>query len=445
MPRRLRRRDFLTTSAGLAAGALLADSAQGAPLAAQPAAREQRVRIGIIGTAGQGEYNTNGVAHEDIVALCDVDSQRAAPARRRFPRAAFVEDYRRLIDRKDVEAVVIATPDHHHAVAIMAALQAGKHVYCEKPLTHSVHEVRTVMATLAKNPKLATQMGTQIHAGDNYRRVVEIVQAGVLGPIRRVKVWCSRRPDAMVRAKPTDAPKHLNYDLWLGPAPQQPYPPFRVNEARGVHFDWRWWWDFGGGVLADMACHFMDLPHWALNLRQPVSVAADGRVTYKGDNHMPDLLQVDYEHPARGDLPPVHLTWYHGQPGPDLDGKIRFDGYPSGVLFEGARGSLVADYSKHKLLPEDRFKDFTPPKQTITRSIGHHREWLRAIREGTATTCNFDYSGALTETVLLGNAVYRAGGGKIQYDARTGRITAGNKKAEEYLRREYRKGWTLGA
>jgi predicted dehydrogenase len=436
MSARTPRRRFLQTSAALAATAAL----PGPAFSAQPA---DKVRVGIVGVSGQGGWNLGEVLRTnlaEIVALCDVDQDKAAPVRQKFPQARFYDDYRRLVEQKDIQAVLVATPDHHHAFAALGAMRAGKHVYCEKPLAHSVHEVRLMTETAARN-KVVTQMGTQIHAGNNYRRVVEIIQAGVLGQVRRVQVWCSRRPDPMFRAKASQPPKTLNYDLWQGPAPAHPYPPYRFL-SHGIHFDWRWWWDFGGGVLADMACHFMDLPHWALNLRQPTTIAAQGRVTYKGDNNTPDLLQVDYEYPARGNLPPVHLTWYHGQRGPDLEGKVHYAGYDSGVFFEGEKGNLVADYSKHRLLPEDRFKGFQPPPATIPNSIGHHREWLEAIRGGGRTTCNFDYSGALTEAVLLGNVAYRAGGGKLHYDAKTGRVS-GNSNAEQYLRREYRRGWVL--
>ncbi|HZZ82229.1 MAG TPA: Gfo/Idh/MocA family oxidoreductase [Gemmataceae bacterium] len=439
MSHRIPRRRFLQASAAVGAAGFFVN-----PLVAaetQPAAGE-RIRVGIIGVAGQGTFNldqVNNTRLADIIALCDVDTNRAAPIRQRFPNARFFEDYRRLIEHKDVQAVVIATPDHHHAFAALAALRARKHVYCEKPLAHSVQEVRLMMEAAARE-KLVTQMGTQIHAGDNYRRVVEIVQAGSLGAIRRVKVWCNARVEPGFLVKERQAvPKGLNYDLWLGPAPERGYPPFRTGNSTSVHFHWRWWWDFGGGVLADMACHYMDLPHWALNLRHPTSVSASGRVTYKGDNQMPDKMQVDYDYPARGKQPAVHLTWYHGVEGPDLEGKVTHAGYPSGVIFEGEHGSLIANYGQHRFLMQPR--DFERPRQTIAASAGHHREWLQAIRAGGTTTCNFDYSGALAETVLLGNVAYRAGG-KLTYDGRTGRVT-GNANAERYLRREYRKGWTL--
>jgi predicted dehydrogenase len=429
MTLRLTRRRFLQSTAALAASAAAADA-----LPAQPP-RGDRIRLGIIGVAGQGAYNLANVRHEEVVALCDVDENRAAAARRDFPRAFFSQDFRHLLDRKDVQAVVISTPDHMHALIAVAALRAGKHVYCEKPLAHSVHEVRLMRATAARQ-RVVTQMGTQIHAGDNYRRVVEIVQAGVLGPIRRVHVWCATRPSARRLAPtPPPVPQGLNYDLWVGVAPLRPYDPAFVP------YHWRWWWDFGGGVLADMACHYMDLPHWALSLRTPTSVVARGRVTYQGDNDVPDRMQVDYQYPARGEEPAVHLTWYHSATGPDLDGRVSYPGFSSGVLFVGERGSLVADYSRHRLLPEDRFRGFRPPRQTIPNSVGHHREWLEAIRSGGVTSCNFEYAGALTEAVLLGNVSYRSGQ-RLEWDGRAGRVT-NTRAADQYLRREYRRGWTL--
>jgi predicted dehydrogenase len=430
MNARLSRRRFLQAAAGVALAAHVspADAAQQQP------PRADRVRLGIVGVAGQGDYNLRHVAHEEIVALCDVDQNRAGPARKQYPKARFFDDFHRLIDQKELDAVVISTPDHTHAVIAAAALRAGKHVYCEKPLAHSVHEVRTIME-LARGRKLATQLGTQIHAGDNYRRVVELVRAGAVGPVRRVHVWCSTRPSARRRAaKQMDVPKGLNYDLWLGPAPHRPY------DTAHVPYHWRWYWEFGGGVLADMGCHFIDLAHWALDLRTPTTVAATGRVTYKGDNDVPDLMQVEYEYPARGNLPPVHLTWYHGVSGPDLEGKRLYDGFTSAVLFEGEKGELVSNYTNHRLLPEERYRDYRRPKQTIPASAGHHREWLQAIRTGGATTCNFDYGGALTEAVLMGNVAYRAGA-KIQWDAKQGRTNV--RAADQFLRREYRKGWTL--
>ncbi len=285
---RLTRRRFLQGSAAVAASAVVPYTLT----AAQPQPNGERLRLGVIGVAGRGADNLRGVSHEHIVALCDVDTNRAAAARKQFPKAAFVEDYHRLIDRKDVQAVVISTPDHAHALPALLALQAGKHVYLEKPLAHNVREVRLLMEAAGRH-KAVTQMGTQIHAGENYRRVVEIMRAGTIGRVRRVHVWVNTRPTAGTRVKQaTPVPQGLNYDLWLGGAPSRPY-----HESH-VHFRWRWWWDFGGGVLADMACHYLDLAYWALGLTQPRTVAASGRVTYKGDNTVPNLMRVDYEYPA---------------------------------------------------------------------------------------------------------------------------------------------------
>jgi predicted dehydrogenase len=436
MSRRLTRRHFLRQSAALAAAAGLPGLLPAADKKAPPT---ERVRLGVIGVAGRGADNLAGVTASglaDVVALCDVHVSRAGEARKQFPRATFTQDFRRLLDQKDVDAVVISTPDHMHAIPAVQALRAGKHVYCEKPLAHSVHEVRVMMETAAKH-SLVTQMGTQIHAENNYRRVVEIVRAGVLGPVRRVQVWCSKRPDARRLAKaPVAVPADLDYDLWLGPAPSRPYDPAFLP------YHWRWFWEFGGGILADMACHYMDLPHWALDLRTPVRVSAAGRkVDPDNDDEVPDVLQADYHYPARGERPEVHLTWYSGVPGPGLDSTAPFHGYGSGVLFEGEKGQLLADYGRHTLLPAERFKDFTPPPQSIPASAGHHKEWLEAIREGGTTTCNFAYSGALAETVLLGNVAFHCGQ-EIAWDGAAGKVT-NVPDAAKYLQREYRKGWQL--
>jgi predicted dehydrogenase len=433
MPYPISRRRFLHQSAALSAAVAAA-----CPLAAEDrkVSANDKLNLAVIGVGGQGMYDRGQVAHENIVALCDVDSQRddVVAARKAHPQAKFFQDFRRVLDMSNVDAVVIATPDHWHAIPAVQAMKAGKHVYCEKPLAHSVHEIRVMIQTAAKE-KRVTQMGTQIHAENNYRRVVEIVQAGIIGPIRRVHVWCAKQPDTRKLSKtPVQVPNGLDYEMWLGPAPQRPYDPAFLP------FHWRWWWDFGGGILADMACHYMDLPHWALNLRTPTTVEATGKKLGSGDHDVPDVLQADYHYAARGDLPAVHLTWYSGVVGPSLDAKSPYHGYANGVLFEGDKGKLVADYGRYRLLPEKEFKGFTPPKSTIPASIGHHREWLKAIRDGGTTTCNFAYSGALAETVLLGNVAFRSGT-KFTWDEEAGKTDSA--EANRWLQREYRKGWSL--
>jgi len=428
------RRRFLQESVALAASANLLGAIRAEEKKKPPS---ERLNLGIIGcgAGSQGDYNLSNVTSENIVALCDVDSDRAGKARQAHPKAVFFQDFHKLLDHEGIDAVVISTPDHMHAIPAVLAMQAGKAVYCEKPLAHTVHEIRVMMETAAKN-KLVTQMGTQIHAGDNYRRVVEIVQAGVIGKVSRVHVWCAKRPDTRkLASKPVKVPASLNYDLWLGPAPERPYDPAFLP------FHWRWWWDFGGGILADMACHFMDLPHWALNLRTPTTISATGKKIGEGDHDVPDILQVDYEYPVRGEQPAVHLTWYSGSIGPDLQAKEPFHGFANGVLFEGGKGQLVADYGNYKLLPETQFKDFKLPKETVPRSIGHHKEWIEAVKTGGTTTCNFAYSGALAETVLLGNVAFRSGK-KINWNDKEGKVDS--PEAAKYLQREYRKGWKLG-
>jgi len=402
------------------------------------AASSDKVRLGIIGCGGQGEYSWSSLANEEIVSLCDVDLANVAKAAKRFPNAEVVQDFRRVIDRKDVDAVVVCTPDHWHAIPTVWALQAGKHVYCEKPLAHSIYECR-VMAETARKQKRVTQMGTQIHAGSNYRRVVELVQAGAIGPIHRVDVWCEKAPSPGKLARQgTPPPSTLDYNLWLGPAPERPFDPSVVP------FNWRWWWEFGGGVLADMGCHFMDLPHWALELRHPERVVSKGTTFPEADNTVPVEMRVDFHYPSRKELPPVQLTWWHGIGGPrDEAGAVLKTGFSNGVLFHGEKGQLISDYGRHKLLPEERFADYQRPAPSIPESVGHHQEWINAIKNGGPTTCNFDYSGALSETVLLGNVAFRLGR-EIEWDAKNLRVK--NVKEKEWkplIRREYRGDWEL--
>jgi len=431
MPHPLNRRRFLQTTAagitGLGTGLLAAQDKKDSP--------NEKLNVGVIGVAGQGEYDLNQVANAGaaIVALCDVDEKRAGKARERFPAAKVYPDFRQLLDQKGIDAVVIATPDHTHAVATVAALKAGLHVYCEKPLTHDVHEAR-VVAELAAKQKRVTQMGTQIHAGSNYRRVVELVQGGTIGAVREVHVWCGKSWGGGDRPKDMPpVPEGLHYDLWLGPAPERPY------HSAYIPFHWRGWWDFGGGTLADMACHYMDLPFWALKLRHPTRGAVTGPPLHPETT--PAWLVVQYDFPAREKLPPVQLTWHDGGKRPTywVEGKV--PQWDNGVLFVGEKGMLAADYGQWKLLPEKQFEGFVAPKPTIPDSIGHHKEWVEACKTGGSTTCNFDYSGALTETVLLGNVAYRLGK-PIDWDAKKLKA-AGLPEAEKLLRTEYRKPWSL--
>jgi predicted dehydrogenase len=431
MSKRLSRRRFLQTSAVIGASSFFVNPAP----AKEKNSANDRLHVGIIGVAGQGAYDMGEVAKAstEIIALCDVDEPRTGEARMRFPGAKFYTDFRKLIDHKGLDAVVVATPDHTHAFATLPALRAGLHVYCEKPLTHNVAEARLVAETAAKH-KRVTQMGTQIHAGSNYRRVVELVQSGAVGPVHEVHVWCGKSWGGGDRPKDTPPiPAGLHYDLWLGPAPYRPY------HSAYIPFSWRAWWDFGGGTLADMACHYMDLPFWALKLRHPTKVAAEGPPVHP--ETAAKWLIVHYAFPARKDLPPVKLTWYDGGKRPELFAEDKLPKWGDGVLFVGEKGMLIADYGNHRLLPEKDFAGFKPPKPTIPESIGHHNEWVEACKSGGPTTCNFHYSGALTEAVLLGNVSYRSGR-QLTWDAKNLRAV-NDPEADRFLHTEYRKPWTL--
>jgi predicted dehydrogenase len=391
-----------------------------------------KLNIGVIGVASRGGENLKAVAGQNIVALCDVDDRNLAAAAAKFPSAQTYNDLRRLIDQKDIDAIVVSTPDHTHAVACVAVLKSGRHLYCEKPLTHTISECRRVRELAAKN-KLVTQMGTQVHAGKNYRRVVELVQSGAIGSIDEVHVWASgagKWPKG-----PPELPPYLHYDLWLGPVPERPY------NAEYVPLNWRYWWAFGGGTLADFGCHFMDLPHWALDLRYATTCElVDGPPV--DEEIPPRWLIMRYHYPARGDKPPVRLTWYHGGKQPPLLTSEQAAKWKSGVLFIGKKGMILANYENHTLLPEKDFEGFVRPEPFIKDSIGHHLEWIEACKIRGPTTCNFDYSGALTETVLLGNVAYRVGK-KLEWDPK--KLRAANcPEAEHFIQHHYRKGWKLG-
>lgn len=425
------RRDFiqLTLAAGgiAAVGDVLADERK-------KISANERLNVACIGVGGRGAANLAGVGHENVVALCDVDANHLSKALSGFSAAKGYADFREMLAKHpDLDAVVVSTPDHTHAVAAAAAMRLRKHLYCEKPMTYTVQETRT-LRTMAKEGKLVTQLGTQIHAGDNYRNVVSAVQSGVIGPVKEVHVFFGGGPKVYKSAKPTEPPKALNYDLWLGPAEQTPY----VREQS--HFDWRYWWKFGNGVLGDFGCHFMDLAFWAMELGPPKSVMSTAEKAHDGVNDVPAKQKVKYVFAGK-DGNDVPLTWQHGGGRPkEVDGLD----YGSGVLFIGSEGMIVGDYSRFKVLPESKFKDYVAPKK-IAKSIGHHKEWLQAIRTGGPTTCNFDYSGNLTEAVLLGNVALRGAPGKVlAWDAGGLKFSGeGSEEANKLLHREYRSGWTL--
>jgi hypothetical protein len=412
----------------------------------------QKLNIACVGVGGRGAENLASVAGENIVALCDVSQSALEQAAVKHPQARKFTDFRRLFRHaRDFDTVVVSTCEHTHALVTLAALQHGKHVYCEKPLTHNVWEVRVIREAAAK-AKVATQMGIQIHAGDNYRRVVELVQSQAIGAVREVHVWVARawghqsadeakkhQDIVSVQGRPTEAqpvPAGLDWDLWLGPAPKRPFHEVYVPGPK-----WYRWWDFGNGTMSDLGSHWNDLVFWALDLKAPLAIEAAGPPPHP--ELAPASMQVTYEYGARGKQPAVKLTWYQGANKPAIWLKGGIPQWDSGVLFMGDQGMLLADYGKHTLLPEKQFAGFQRPAPSIPNSIGHHAEWLNACKTGAPTTCNFEYSGWLTEANHLGNVAYRVGK-KLEWDPAAVRCPNAP-EADPYLRRKYRSGWNLKA
>jgi predicted dehydrogenase len=442
--RNLDRRTFLTESSALAAGAVLA-----APRFLRAKDTHNRLNIAIIGAGGRGDANRGSVASENIVALCDVSKSALASAAAKHPKARRETDFRKLFDRaREFDAVVVSTCEHTHAFATLPALQLGKHVYCEKPLTYNIHEARIIREAAAK-AKVATQMGTQIHAEDNYRRVVELIQTGAIGPVRECHVWVSRAwglqsaEDAKKHrdiVHVTDRPKEsvvstdIDWDLWLGPAPARPFHPVYVPGPK-----WYRWWDFANGTMSDLGSHWNDLPFWALKLRAPTTVEASGPKPHP--EIAPASMQATYQYPAREGMPAVRLTWYQGTNKPALWTEGKIPKWGDGVLFVGDKGMLLSSYFQHLLLPKEKFADFKRPKPFIAKSLGHHAEWIDACKTGKPTTCNFEYAGWLTEANHLGNVAFRVGK-LIEWDSKSMKAK-GCTEADAHIRRDYRKGWKL--
>ena len=413
-------------------------------VAARPSmAANEKLQIACIGVANRASANLKGVSSQAIVAVCDIDDvylDRITTARGKgktppiLPKARQYHDYREMIEKEvgRVDAVVVSTADHHHVPASIRAIRKGMHVYCEKPLSHTVAEARLV-AQEAERMGVATQLGTQIHAGDNYRRVVEVIRSGAIGDIGEVHVWVGKGwGGGDLPVKSVEPPASLHWDLWLGPAHVRPFAPKVYHPAQ-----WRRWWDFGNGTLGDMGCHFMDLPFWALDLKTPVRCKAEGPPLHP--ETCPTGLVVHYDFPSRGNMPPVHLTWYDGSMTPE---EVKGQKVPkSGVMFVGTEGMMFANYGSYQLYPEDKFADFKAPPQSIPKSIGHYEEWIKACRDGSTTTCNFGYSGPLSESVLLGMVAYRTGK-QLEWDAKN-LVATNAPEASTFISKQYRSGWDV--
>jgi predicted dehydrogenase len=441
------RRRFLRATATTAAVTIVPSRVLGGSRNKPPS---EKLNIAGIGVGGMGKSNLRQLESENIVALCDVDHGYAAGTFKRYPKAKVYIDYRKMLDKqKDIEAVVIATPDHTHAVISMEAMRRGKHVYCQKPLTHDVYESR-MLATTAKETRVTTQMGIQGHSGEGIRLIREWIEDGTIGEVREVDAWCSLSYYPFGHAywssrwsrRPKDTPpipSTLDWDLWLGPAPERPY---HQAYHPGV---WRCWWDFGSGMMGDRGAHTLDPVFWALKLGHPTSVEA-ASLDLNPDTH-PIASIVTYRFGARGDLPPVKLTWYDGLRAPrpmELEDGRHLGNVEGGALFKGSKGKLMAGvYGEGaRLIPESRMKEYKQPPKSIPRvPDSHEQDWVRACKEGRAAGADFEYSGLLTEVCLLGNVARRVDA-RIEWDPVNMKVT-NLPDANKYVRTQYREGWSL--
>ncbi len=467
----LTRRQFIYRST-LAAGAAALGSA---PAIARQLSPNDKLNLAAIGIGGKGKTDTELCSSENIVALCDVDENIAAPVRKQFPQARFYRDYRKLLEtEKSLDGVIIATPDHMHAEIAVMAMKLGKNIYCQKPLTQTIYEAR-LLGRLAAETKAVTQMGNQGSAEDGLRRAIEVIQAGVIGPVREVYVWSNRPawPKGINRPPGSDpVPKTMDWDLWIGSAPMRPF-------KNGVYhpFNWRGWMDFGTGALGDMACHTVNMPFRALKLGYPTEVEAMLPLTSK--ETYPLRSKIRFQFPAREGMPPLTFWWYDGgNPLPDprnwhiqdcsnkpprditADVERLLDKVPdSGCLLIGDKGKLFSpdDYGTRFFLKLSDEKEFTDGNDhdavkavphTIAlnafqgeKDLRQHLEWIAACKGGRPGYSNFDIAAYLTEIILLGCVALRVGK-KIEWDGPNMRATNAP-EAAQYIRREYRKGWEL--
>lgn len=442
------RRAFLGRSGVVMAGVMVVPSRVVLGGEASP---NNKLNIAGVGIGGQGAWDLQEVSSENIVALCDVDSSYAAKTFAAYPNAKRYKDFREMLDKeKSIDAVVVGTPDHTHAIVSMAAIRHGKHVYCEKPLTRTVKEARG-LAEAARQAKVATQMGNQGMAFEGNRLINEWLWDGAIGAVREVHVWSDRPThrgkmplwwaQGIERPKETPpVPESLDWDLWLGPAPHRPYHPAYAP------FRWRGWWDFGTGGLGDMGIHNIAPVFSALKLGAPTSVQATSTPLFA--ETVPLAAMVRYDFPARGDMPPVKLFWYDGgllpEPPQELEANRELDP-EDGIIFVGDKGKMIVTGwgGEHpRLLPEALHRDYKRPAKTLPRSIGHHKEWIAACKGGSAPRSNFDFAGPLTEAVLLGSVCIRNGGARLLWDAAKMEFT-NDTDASRLLHYAYRSGWSL--
>ncbi len=448
MKSHLNRRDFVKASALGSAGLLILKDSRsvGAYYA------NEKLNIAIIGACGQGESNTMNVASENLVALCDVDERRADGTAKKFPHAKRFADFRKMLDEihRQIDAVVVSTPDHTHAVVAVAAMKLGKHVYCEKPLTRTVCEARVMRETAAKH-KVVTQMGNQGSASEALRRATELAWAGTVGELREAHLWLAGGNGPQDRPKEQPPiPPGLHWDLWLGPAPHRPYHPAYVPGS------WRSWRAFGTGGSGDMGCHTANLAMRALRLdllwkpdsaakpASPAVIRVASEVSEMHPESYPRRLTAKYEFPARGNLPPLKMTWYNGGLKPPKEVLLGHPMTEWGCLVSGAKGAILSSCpwnTRFLLLPKAQFEGYQGPAPTLPRPSNHHAEWIAACKGGPKTFSSFELGGPLTEIILLGHVASLAGRA-IEYDPLSGKIV-NYPEANPLLHREYRTGWTL--
>ncbi len=441
------RRSFLKSTLAAGSGLLICDSRLAFGYEAN-----DRLDIAAIGVGGRGGSNLSAVASQNIVALCDADERQAGGARKRFSAAKFYRDFRRMLGDMDeqIDAVLVSTPDHTHAVAAIAAMKQGKHVYCEKPLTRTVHEARAMRLT-AKKHSVVTQMGNQGSESEGVRRAAEWAWGGSAGTIREAYLWVGDGNPPMVRPKDTPpVPAELDWNLWLGPASERPYHPSYLPR------NWRSWRNFGSGGLGDMGCHTGNLVIRGLHLErlwEAGTTAAKGarliRIEGQADGvneeGYPRSTRVCFQLPARGDLPPVKLTVSSGvamRPSKDLLHGESVGSF--GALLIGEKASIYSSDPWNRsssLLPKKKFEGFKGPDKTLPRGVNHYREWVEACKGRGETFSSFDIGGPLTELIQLANVAGRVRG-PFAYDPVTGEI-ANHAGASRLLHRPYRKGWTL--
>jgi predicted dehydrogenase len=436
----IKRRQFLKSAAVIGASGLILPRFKlfGAE------APSNKLNIAMIATGHRARDHFEGVSHENVVAICDINEKHLASAAEKFPKARQYVDWRKCLDQKDIEAIVCCTLDHTHAFVTNWAMNRGQHVYCEKPLVNSVEEARVIRATWLKNKgKLATQVGTQRHQFSNFNRVRELIRDGAIGQLEEVSAWGNRevrRPGYL--PSEGDPPSYLHYDLWLGPSP---FHPYNSEYFKGGCLKWNMHWDWGSGQVGDMGSHTMDLAWNALEAGLPTS--AEG----KGDPFNPEVtpvkLETHFEIPANDWRSPIKVSWYQGGALPDSPHRaIDLKNIDHGVLFEGSSGCLVADFQSRLLLPQGNVSDMTyykpRSKAALLPPIGNfQQEWIKACKGSRQTSCDFGYASDMIEMMLLGLVAYRVGR-KIKYDGATGRVTD-CPEANELLRHTYRTGWTL--